>query len=125
MGINFSSLVLSRTEDNDRANLSPTLPAHQTKLTQCAVGTAHSTDGGPNHDGGKLLIKGILCYLLCTGVICVYSIVKSKLWNQKTGQILALPPTSCVIWKELLHPKQVQFPYLKNWDNNIHITALL
>lgn len=74
----LSSVVLSFPEDNDRGNLSLVLHALTTNSTQRAVGTPRSTDGGPNWEGVKLLIKGFLCYLFCPSVVGAHGTMKSK-----------------------------------------------
>ena len=68
---------------------------------------------GHNYDGVKLLIKSFLCYLFCSSVICAHGIMENELQNQKNKPNLDYAP----YWPhemELLYPKKIQFPDLKN-----------
>lgn len=59
------------------------------------------------------MIKGFLCYLFCTSVVDARGTMKNKLQNQKNKP----NPGSAPYWPremELLHPKKIQFPDLKN-----------
>lgn len=57
-----------------------------------------------------IVTRGILCHLLCTGVICVYGIIKNKLWNQKNRPNLGSSPYE--LWYRKSYYTQRKFSFL-------------